>query len=125
MHPLSRCYIVANTQLPTPRFVLSLSLFLSLLAVAHKTHSSKSTNGFRYEMHETDSQTYCAAFLPYNNCSRGSLLQFPPPPHFNPLYSFYPQAAARQHVACLTDCWLPFGHCLPRALFFTLCTFRF
>jgi len=29
--------------------------------VAHKTHSSKSTNGFRYEMHETDRQTYCAA----------------------------------------------------------------
>lgn len=34
-------------------------------SVAHKTHSSKSTNGFRYEMHETDRQTYCAAFLPH------------------------------------------------------------
>lgn len=38
---------------------------LSCWLVAHKTHSSKSTNGFRYEMHETDRQTYCAAFLPH------------------------------------------------------------
>lgn len=52
---------------------------LSCWLVAHKTHSSKSTNGFRYEMHETDRQTYCAAFLPHRvrvppSCSLPTLI---------------------------------------------------
>lgn len=51
--------------------------------VAHKTHSSKSTNGFRYEMHETDRQTYCAA-LPKPAHGHAHATQTPTRPYFQP-----------------------------------------
>lgn len=56
--------IVASPLPPSPTKYAAVHR-LSCWLVAHKTHSSKSTNGFRYEMHETDRQTYCAAFLPH------------------------------------------------------------
>lgn len=67
--------IVALSPLPSrcPRTNYAAVPRLSCWLVAHKTHSSKSTNGFRYEMHETDRQTYCAAFLPHR-------VRVPPPP---------------------------------------------
>lgn len=75
MYPLSRCYCCLP---PSPTKYAAVHR-LSCWLVAHKTHSSKSTNGFRYEMHETDRQTYCAAFLPHRvrvppSCSLPPLL---------------------------------------------------
>lgn len=83
MYPLSRCYccpLQPPSRCPLTNYaaVPRLSCWL----VAHKTHSSKSTNGFRYEMHETDRQTYCAAFLPHR--VRVPPTKPPPPPSSNP-----------------------------------------
>lgn len=72
MYPLSRCYCCP----PPPPEVRQCMPGSAVGSVAHKTHSSKSTNGFRYEMHETDRQTYCAAFLPH----RVSSIANPPTP---------------------------------------------
>lgn len=77
MYPLSRCYCCLHPS-PSPTKYAAVHR-LSCWLVAHKTHSSKSTNGFRYEMHETDRQTYCAAFLPHRvrvppSCSLPPLL---------------------------------------------------
>lgn len=56
--------VIVATSPPSPAKYAAVHR-LSCWLVAHNTHSSKSTNGFRYEMHETDRQTYCAAFLPH------------------------------------------------------------
>lgn len=81
---------------------------LSCWLVAHKTHSSKSTNGFRYEMHETDRQTYCAAFLPHR-------VRVPPPPSPS-----NPPLCATYIRSYIVTSW-PFSCSLPHSLARYLC----
>lgn len=112
MYPLSRCYccpLQPPSRCPLTNYaaVPRLSCWL----VAHKTHSSKSTNGFRYEMHETDRQTYCAAFLPH----RVRVPPTKPPPH-RPLLTRH---CAPPTYAPITS-W-PFSCSLPHSLARYLC----
>lgn len=112
MYPLSRCYCCPP---PTPE-VRQCMPGSAVGSVAHKTHSSKSTNGFRYEMHETDRQTYCAAFLPHRVSSIAN-------PLHTPLAT--PLCATYIHAATITSwpfsCFFP----LSLSLWFAISVARF